>query len=48
MSRNKGNKVTKKKQHKNRQSQKYKCLECLDMGVLDKDYHVFPCPYCAK
>ena len=46
MSRNKGNKIAKKKQDKNKRHKKYDCEECLDTGILQKDSFKFPCPYC--
>jgi len=45
MPKNNGNKVRVKKQNKTRKHKSFKCLECLDTGVIDKGM-LMPCPYC--
>lgn len=49
MSRNRGNKVKIKKQHKNKNNQdSYDCEDCEDSGTIKKGIERYPCPYCTK
>lgn len=45
MPRGGGNKTRTRKRNKNNNTKKYKCLECLDTGIIVKDVKML-CPYC--
>lgn len=45
MPKHNGNKVKNRKRSKNNKQKQYKCMECLDTGIILKDIEM-ECPYC--